>query len=242
VDSFPSSKGLGLGGNAEIPQDRFDVQGYLSQNPDVAADPYYGSHPYEHYLQHGKAEIFNGRRQLGFDPNGNQPTAPGTSPGELTRKFSLSDFWNDPVTQASYQSGLDLGKTALRNAAPLTTGLDSGAAAKELVKFGTDYTGQKAGESYNRFTNDQGNTFNKLSTLTGLGQTAVGQVNNAGMNSANNISGMLTSQGNANAASRIAGANAFGGALGSISNWWNQNQMLDRVLGSRNQQPWPMPV
>jgi hypothetical protein len=31
------------------------------------------------------------------------------------------------VTQLGYQSGLDLGTKALKNRAPLTTGLDSGA-------------------------------------------------------------------------------------------------------------------
>jgi hypothetical protein len=164
-----------------------------------------------------------------------QTQQPEQSPefGDINKKFSLSDFWNDPVTQASYKSGLDLGTTALRNAAPLTTGLDSGAALKELTKFGTDYTGQKAGESYNRFTNDQGTAFNRLAALTGIGQTAVGQVNAAGTNAGNNISSLISSQGNANAAARIGQANAVRAALGSISNWWNQNQMLNKVLGSR---------
>jgi type II secretory pathway pseudopilin PulG len=34
--------------------------------------------------------------------------------GPLSRKFSIADFWNDPVVQASYQSGLDLGTKALK--------------------------------------------------------------------------------------------------------------------------------
>lgn len=149
----------------------------------------------------------------------------------LGRKFSISDFWNDPVVQASYQSGLDLGTKALKNAAPLTTGLDSGAAMKELTKFGTDYTGNMAAGSQARFVNDQGNQFNRLASLAGIGQTAVGQSSAAGTNSANNASQMITANGNAQGAAKIAGANAFGGGINSVANYWQQQQMLANLKG-----------
>lgn len=170
--------------------------------------------------------------------NAGQPTTQTTATldtanSPLMRKFSVADFWNDPVVQLGYQAGLDLGTKALKNAAPLTTGVDSGAAAKELVKFGTDYTGMKAGDSYGRFTTDQANQFNKLAALAGIGQTAVGTATSAGANTANNVSNLLTSQGNANAAAKIAGANAWGGGLQSISNWWQGQNTLDKILNSR---------
>lgn len=182
---------------------------------------------------------------------------------EFSKKFSTEDFWNDPVIKASYQAGLDQGTKALKNAAPLTTGLDSGAALKELTKFGTDYTAQRAGESYGRFSNDQeaayrrattdqGNQFNRLASLAGTGQTAVNTgvasgantnstLANAGANAtsgfgnatmagANTIGNLYSSMGNATAASRIAGANAWGQGLQSIGNWWNQQNLLDRVF------------
>lgn len=158
----------------------------------------------------------------------------------LTRKFSISDFWNDPVVQAGYQSGLDLGTKALKNAAPLTTGLDSGAAMKELVKFGTDYTGQKANESYGRFTNDQGNVYNKLAGLAGIGQTAntnlaqvgastSGDIARATMTGGTNMANLISGMGNARAASSIAGGNAVTGGLNSIANWWQQQNMLNQM-------------
>lgn len=149
--------------------------------------------------------------------------------GPLTRKFTMDDFWKDPVVQAGYQSGLDLGTKALRNAAPLTTGIDSGAAMKELTKFGTDYTGNMAAGSQARFVGDQGNQFNKEAALAGIGQTATNTVANAGTNAANNTSSMLTAQGNAGAAARIGGANAWSGALNNISNWWQSQALLDRL-------------
>jgi len=175
--------------------------------------------------------------QAGGQPAAANTGQPDASQSPLLRKFSVSDFWNDPVVQLGYQSGLDLGVKALKNRAPLTTGLDSGAAAKELVQFGTDYAGRTMAEpAYARFTNDQGNQFNRLAALAGIGQTAVGQTMAAGTNTANNVSNLITGQGNANAAARVAGANAWGGGLQSVANWWQSQNMLNRL--TNNGQGW----
>jgi hypothetical protein len=100
--------------------------------------------------------------------------------------------------QLGYQKGLDLGTKALKNRAPLTTGLDSGAALKELTQFGTDYTGMKAGDLRTaRFVGDQGNQFNKLAALAGIGQTAATPAGDRRANTANNVSNLIAGQGNA---------------------------------------------
>lgn len=159
--------------------------------------------------------------------------------GSLNKKFSIADFWNDPVVAASYQSGLDLGTKALKNAAPLTTGLDSGAALKELTKFGTDYTGNMAGGSQQRYIGDQNNDYSRLmGIITGAGMPAVGQTTSAGMNTGNNISNLISAQGNATGAAKIAGANSWGNGISSISNWWNQNQMMNKMQGMNLNNQW----
>lgn len=163
-------------------------------------------------------------------PGGAAPGDGASSP--LLRNFSISDFWNDPVVQASYQSGLDLGTKALKNAAPLTTGLDSGAAMKELTKFGTDYTGNMAAGSQQRFIGDQSNQFNRLAAMAGIGQTGIAQTSGVGVNTANNTSNLLTSNANAQGAAKIAGANTFGTGVNSVANYWNQQQMLSNMKGN----------
>ena len=229
--------GLNEGRAAQTLDDRnnFDAKAYLKNNPDVAAA---GVEPYQHYLQYGKKE---GRAAPGLDNQVLQTSGSNIQPGDLTRKFSVADFWSDPVVQLGYQSGLDLGTKALRNAAPLTTGLDSGAALKELTRFGTDYTGRTmAAPSQQRFVDTQTNQYNKLAGMAGIGQTATNAGVNAGTNAANsissiygttgsNIAGLISGQGNASAAARIAGANAWGGGLQSISNYWQQQNLLDRL-------------
>jgi hypothetical protein len=174
-----------------------------------------------------------------IDENGNtawtqpgaQTTAPQASPADspLLKGFSVDDFWKDPVVQLGYQSGLDLGTKALKNAAPLTTGLDSGAAMKELTKFGTDYAGNMAAGSQSRFEGNKTNVFNRLMGLITGGQTANAVDANAGAVNAGTNAGLISAQGNAAAAARIAQGNAQAGGISSIANWWNQQNTLDRL-------------
>jgi len=134
------------------------------------------------------------------------------------QKFTLADFWDDPVTKASYQSGLDLGQQGINNMAKARGSVNSGATLKALERFGTDYTGQQAAGSqarfvndennrygrfntdqnnaYSRFTGDQNTTFNRLSGLAGVGQNAVNSNNTAGSNYAGSVANLNTASGN----------------------------------------------
>lgn len=107
--------------------------------------------------------------------------------GDLTKRFTLADFWDDPVTKASYQQGLDLGTKSLQNSAARSGMLNSGATMKALARFGIDYTGNQAAGSQARFVGDQNNTYNRLTGVANIGQNAVNTGVNAGMNVANNI-------------------------------------------------------
>lgn len=169
-------------------------------------------------------------------PTNGQPGQPGSGPttlaSPLNRSFSVDDFWKDPVVQLGYQSGLDLGTKALKNAAPLTTGLDSGAALKELTKFGTDYTGQQAAGSQARFEGNKTNIYNRLMGLVNGGQTANALDASAGSAAATNNANLISAQGNASAAGRIAQGNAYSGGVSSIANWWQQKNMMDQMTNS----------
>lgn len=157
--------------------------------------------------------------------------------GSLNKKFTIQDFLDDPVTKLSFQTGLDRGTQALDRMAGARGSRNSGAQLKALTQFGTDYGGTKAGESYGRFYGDQDRTFNRLAAISGVGQTATNTGVNAGTNTAGNISNILTAQGNARGAAAIAQGNAFTGGLSTIGQWYNQNNMLDRL--QQNRQPPP---
>lgn len=166
------------------------------------------------------------------DAEAESTTPPDAGYGDLTKKFTLADFWDDPVTKASYQQGLDQGTKALRNMAGAAGNRNSGAQLKALERFSTDYTGNQAGQSQARFESNKTNDFNRFATVAGLGQTAANTVAASGTNTANTIGGLLTAQGNARGAASIAGGQQIGGALTNAGNWYNQNQTLNRLLGN----------
>ena len=155
--------------------------------------------------------------------------------GELNKKFTVADFMEDPVTKLSYQSGLDLGTQAIDRMAGAKGSRNSGATLKELTRFGTDYTGQKAGESYNRFYGDQDRMYNRLAGVSGTGQTATTNLGAQGAQAGTNIGNIMTGLGNARGAAAIAQGNIYGGAVQNIGNWYNQQQMLDRIYPQNNQ-------
>lgn len=134
--------------------------------------------------------------------------APG---GDLVRRFSQSDLEADPVYNNGLKFGLDQGKDAINARSLMAGNYDSGATLKALTRFGNDYGTTKAEGSYNRFTGDQNNTYNRLMGVTNVGQNATNAENTLGFNTASNIANqgnsMATTVGNFrdNNASRIAG-------------------------------------
>jgi len=165
-------------------------------------------------------------------PGQNLGSASDPEFGSLNRKFTLADFWDDPVTKASYQMGLDQGVKGINNMAGARGGRNSGATLKALTRFGTDYTGGQAAGSQARYVNDQTNTYNRYAGLSGTGQVATQATSAAGQNAANTISGLTSSLGNARGASAISSGNAWSGALGNIANNYQQQGMLDKILNS----------
>lgn len=161
-------------------------------------------------------------------------TGPG---GALNRRFTVQDFLDDPVTKLSFQTGLDRGTQALDRMAGARGSRNSGAQLKALTQFGTDYGSTKAGESYGRFYGDQDRTFNRLAAISGIGQTATSAGVNAGSNTANQISNILTAQGNARGAAAIAQGNAYSGTLGTLGQWYQQQNMLNTMNQNRNPPP-----
>ena len=168
--------------------------------------------------------------------------------GDLNKKFSIADFMEDPVIKLGYQSGLEQGTQAIDRMAGARGSRNSGATLKALTRFGTDYSGQKAGESSKRFYGDQNRTFGRLASVAGYGQAPSGQGAQPGRPGSQgaqpgspgsggqisppgypDIAGSLMSQGNARGASAIAQGNIWGGALQNIGNWYGQNQMLNRM-------------
>jgi len=93
-------------------------------------------------------------------------------------KYSIDDFRNDP----SYQGIIDEGNQAIERAAAARGGLGGGT-LKAIARFTVQEQNRQYGTSYDRaertFRGNQANRYQTLSALTGVGQTATGQANQA---------------------------------------------------------------
>lgn len=135
--------------------------------------------------------------------------------GSLAKSFSMDDYQQDP----GYQFRMDEGNKALERSLNAQGKTYSPEAIKALQSYGQGLASEEYGNAYNRFNTDQGNLFNRLSTLSGFGQAAQGQNAQAGANYANAGSDLYTGMGNA-----ITSAN--------VANAANKGSMFNTLLGA----------
>jgi hypothetical protein len=149
--------------------------------------------------------------------------------GDLVRRFTMADFENDPVTQASFRYGLDEGTKGINRTFGARGMSKSGAAIKALDRFTADYVGSKAGDSYNRFVGDQSNVYNRLAGVAGTGQTSAAQTANLGVATGANIGNTLEGIANARGAASIATGNAVSNAAANIGNAYQTQSYLEAL-------------
>jgi hypothetical protein len=152
-----------------------------------------------------------------------------------------------------YQFRLQEGTEALERSAAARGGLLTGATAEALTRYGQDYASGEYSNVYNRalteyqqayniFQQNQANQFNRLASMSGMGQTAAGQISSAGQFAAGNVGNILlgsaAQQGQsiqqaaaARASGYVGSANAWTGALqGGVGNL-SQLLMLQQQRG-----------
>lgn len=134
--------------------------------------------------------------------------------GWLLDRFNMDYFEEDP----GYQFRLEQGNKALQNAAAATGNLNSGRALKDAIGYNSGMASQEYGNAYNRFNNDQTNQFNRLATITGIGQSSASALAGVGQNYANQVGNNLIGAGNAQAAGIVGGANAINQGIGGAAN------------------------
>lgn len=152
------------------------------------------------------------RIRAGLEPN-----------GELYRDFTMSDFQADP----GYGFRLSEGIKSLDRSASARGLRESGGALKAVTRYGQDYASGEYTNALNRFRQQQGDRFNRLSSVAGLGQAATQQIGNQGAQVAANAGNYAIGAGNARASGYMGGANALAGGAGQAMNFYNQNRLLD---------------
>lgn len=155
------------------------------------------------------------------------PTEGGTGlpTGYLSQTFGPEQFraGMDP----GYQWRLQQGNQGVMNTAAVSGSSLSGPALKALLEYNQGAASQEYGSAFDRFQTQQGNIFQRLTSMTGLGQNAAAGVGNNAMTTGGQIGSNIIGAGNAAAAGQIGAANAWGNTLsnlGSIGAWYGMNR------------------
>lgn len=133
-----------------------------------------------------------------------------------------SDFTTDP----SYQFRLAEGQKAVDNSAAARGSTLSGAALKALTKYGQGMA-----------STEFGNSFNRLSGVSGQGQSAAAGQGAASMQFGNSQANNMMEAANVNAAGQIGAANAWNNSISQGINNWNQQQ---DIAGYKNNELFKM--
>jgi hypothetical protein len=142
--------------------------------------------------------------------------------GELTRRFSMADYEEDP----GMQFRRDQGEQSINRNALARGRFNSGSALKELQTFNSGLASQEFGNAFDRWRAESGDIYGRLGDASGRGQRAVesGNADRSNLNSL--IAGNTIGIGNAQGASRIAQGNALARGLEGAADWWSGSNVL----------------
>lgn len=115
-----------------------------------------------------------------------------------------------------YEFRMGEGQRALEAGAAARGGLYSGAAMRDLMKFGQDYG-----------SNEYGNYFSRLGARADTGMNAAAMNATSAQQTAGNVSNALAGVGNARAAGAIGQANAWTGGIQNMLGTWNYQRNMN---------------
>jgi len=154
--------------------------------------------------------------------------------GSLAKNFSMADYQADP----GYDFRLTEGIKALDRTAASRGGLLSGAALKGVTRYGQGLASEEYQNAYNRYQTNRANILNPLQSLAGQGQTTANTLGNASQNYATNAGNAYMNAGNAAASGYVGSANAWNNALSGATNYFTQQQMMNRMFPSASASPY----
>jgi len=155
---------------------------------------------------------------------GEDKTAPGFGK-YATAEFGMDKFTADP----GYAFRMSEGMKALERSAAARGGLLSGATLKGTQRFGQDLASQEYQNAFNRYQAERAGTLNPYQALAGTAQTSANVLTGAAGNLGTQLGSNIIGAGNAQAAGQIGSANAIVGGLGQGINFYQNQQLLNRL-------------
>lgn len=141
-----------------------------------------------------------------------------------------------------YQFNLNQGLKAVQNSAAARGLGTSGAALKGAAGYATGLADSTYQNQFNNMVTNQTNAYNRLLSLSQLGENAAAGVGNAGVTTGANIANNITGAANAQAANYMNTANAIGNAGNNLTGGLLTNKLLNGGLYSSPSGLGPLPA
>jgi hypothetical protein len=140
-------------------------------------------------------------------------------------EFGMDKFKADP----GYAFRMSEGMKALERSAAARGGLLSGATLKGTQRFGQDLASTEFQNAFNRYQAERTGTLNPFQALAGVAQTSANTLGQQAGAFGNAMASNIIGAGNAQAAGQIGQANAFSSGLGQGINFYQNQQLLNRM-------------
>lgn len=139
--------------------------------------------------------------------------------------FGMEQFQADP----GYAFRMSEGMKGLERSAAARGGLLSGGMLKGIQRFGQDLASQEYTNAFNRYQTERAARLAPLQSLAGVGQTSAQTLGQAGQTMASNVGEAMQAGAAARASGYVGQANALTGALNTGLNYYQNQQMLNRM-------------
>lgn len=145
---------------------------------------------------------------------------------DLTRKFTMDDFHQDP----GYQFQLSQGLSAIDRSASAKGMLNSQGTMQNAAGYANNLANNSYQQALQNFQGSQQQRYSMLSGLANSGQVTAQNFGQMGQNYANQYGSNLVGGANAQGAAGIAQGNAFNGAIGTGVNAYNNQQLMSKLF------------
>lgn len=145
--------------------------------------------------------------------------------------FGMEQFQTDP----GYGFRLKEGLRALENSAAARGGLLSGNTMRGITRYGQGLASDEYTNAFNRYQAERAARLNPLQSLTGMGQTAANTLSNEAGQYGQAMAQNAAQMGNIRASGYMNTANALAGGLGQGLNYYQNQQMMNRIFPQQQQ-------
>jgi hypothetical protein len=165
----------------------------------------------------------------------------GTKGAPSYGKYASAEFGADKFkADPGYAFRMSEGMKALERSAAARGGLLSGATLRGTQRYGQDLASQEYQNAFNRYQAERTGTLNPYQALAGTAQSGANTLGSQAGQMGANISNALGSYGsaaqsniigagNAQASGYMGGANAIAGGVGQGINFYQNQQLLNRL-------------